>query len=238
MRFAILEDSRSQALLLKTMAEKLGHQALVFSSAREFREALADGQFDLLLMDWVLPDGSGDELLAWIRQTFGWRLPIIFATARAEEEDVAAMLRLGADDYVCKPIRYVELAARIEALMRRLSVERERVEVDDAPLVVGNIEVSPASRSIRVDGEIVPLTAKEFDLALLMLRNLGTLFNRQTLLDRIWGLDASLDTRTVDTHVSRIRRKLSLEEANGWQLTSVYGHGYRLERLAREVETR
>ncbi len=230
MRFAILEDSRSQALLLKAMAEKLGHEAQIFATAQEFREGLPNGSFDLALMDWILPDGSGDELLAWVRETFGWDLPIIFVTARVEESDVAAMLRLGADDYVCKPIRYLELSARIEALIRRKNLEKDKAAAN-APIVIGNVEISPASRAVRVDGNIVPLTAKEFDLSVLMFRNLGTLFNRETLLDRIWGVDASLDTRTVDTHVSRIRRKLELEEPKGWQLTSVYGHGYRLERL-------
>jgi DNA-binding response OmpR family regulator len=231
MRFAILEDSRSQAMLLKAMVEELGHEGVVFPTAQSFREGLPGSQFDLLLMDWILPDGSGDELLAWVREVFGWSLPVIFVTARVAESDVAAMLRLGADDYVCKPIRYVELGARIEALIRR----RAMVDVDKTPpvrLVVGNVSLDPAARSAMVGNEVVALTAKEFDLALLFLRNLGTLFNRQTLLEKVWAVDNDIDTRTVDTHVSRIRRKLLLEPANGWQLTTVYGHGYRLERVS------
>lgn len=234
MRFAILEDSRSQALLLKAMVEKLGHEGIVFPTAQEFRKGLSENRFDLLLMDWLLPDGSGDELLAWVREEFGWDVPVIFVTAMVEEADVAAMLKLGADDYVCKPIRYLELSARIEALMRRRGLASGAVAATNQPLTIGNIELNPAARSIRVDGDIVPLTAKEYDLALLLLQNLGTLFNRQMLLDKVWGVDASLDTRTVDTHVSRIRRKLGLEDSRGWQLTSVYGHGYRLERLHKE----
>jgi two-component system response regulator RegX3 len=230
MRFAILEDSRSQALLLKAMVEELGHEGVIFPTAQSFRDGLAASCCDLLLMDWILPDGSGDELLAWVRETFGWALPVIFVTARVAESDVAAMLRLGADDYVCKPIRYVELAARIEALMRR----REMADVERPPsgrLTLEKIVLDPAARSAVVDGQPVALTAKEFDLALLLLRNVGTLFNRQTLLDKVWGLGGEVDTRTVDTHVSRIRRKLGLEPTNGWQLTTVYGHGYRLERV-------
>jgi len=229
MRFAILEDSRSQALLLKTMVEEIGHEGVVFSGAREFRQGLEAQSFDLLLMDWILPDGSGDELLAWVRERFGWSLPVIFVTARVAEGDVAAMLRLGADDYVCKPIRYVELTARIEALMRRRNLT-ESVLPETAKVAVANVVLDPEARSVQVDGQPVALTGKEFDLALLLLRNLGTLFNRQTLLEKVWAVDADIDTRTVDTHVSRLRRKLGLEPAKGWLLTTVYGHGYRLER--------
>lgn len=231
MRFAILEDSRSQALLLKTMVEELGHEGTVFASALEFRRGLEAQQFDLLLMDWILPDGSGDELLGWVRERFGWSIPVIFVTARVAEGDVAAMLRLGADDYVCKPIRYVELSARIEALIRRRALSGHGVR-EPVSLAVGNLTLDPAARSALVDGRTVALTGKEFDLALLLLRNLGTLFNRQTLLEKVWEVDAEIDTRTVDTHVSRLRRKLGLEPVNGWLLTTVYGHGYRLERCA------
>lgn len=229
MRFAILEDSRSQALLLKTMVEELGHEGVVFPGARDFRQGLETQQFDLLLMDWILPDGSGDELLGWVRERFGWSLPVIFVTARVAESDVAAMLRLGADDYVCKPIRYVELSARIEALIRRKALASVPAAVSGT-VVAGNIVLDPAARSALVDGQPVALTGKEFDLALLLLRNLGALFNRQVLLEKVWAVDAEIDTRTVDTHVSRLRRKLGLEPAKGWLLTTVYGHGYRLER--------
>lgn len=229
MRLAILEDSRSQALLLKTMVEELGHEGVIFAGAREFRQGLETQQFDLLLMDWILPDGSGDELLGWVRERFGWSLPVIFVTARVAEGDVAAMLRLGADDYVCKPIRYVELSARIEALIRRKAIAGVPTAVSGT-VAAGNIVLDPSARSALVDGQPVALTGKEFDLALLLLRNLGALFNRQTLLERVWAVDAEIDTRTVDTHVSRLRRKLGLEPAKGWLLTTVYGHGYRLER--------
>jgi len=231
MRFAILEDSRSQALLLKTMVEELGHEGIVFPGAHDFRRGLEAQPFDLLLMDWILPDGSGDELLSWVRERFGWSLPVIFVTARVAEGDVAAMLRLGADDYVCKPIRYVELAARIEALIRRKATTVPAAGRDTALVTVGNVSLDPEARSAQLDGQPVSLTSKEFDLALLLLRNLGTLFNRHTLLEKVWAVDAEIDTRTVDTHVSRLRRKLGLEAGKGWLLTTVYGHGYRLERL-------
>lgn len=231
MRFAILEDSRSEALLLKAMVEELGHEAELFSTAASFREGLSGGRpFDLLLMDWVLPDGSGDELLIWVRERFGWKLPVMFVTARTEESSVAAMLLLGADDYVCKPIRYLELAARIEALLRHrgflISDERS-----NATISVGGIDLDPVARIARRKGEVIALSTKEFDLALLLLQNLGTLFTRQMLTDRVWGTAGAPDTRTVDTHMSRVRRKLELDEENGWRLTAVYGHGYRLERL-------
>lgn len=230
MRFAILEDSRSQALLLKAMVEDLGHEGEIFPTAQSFREGLGTtNTFDLLLMDWILPDGSGDDLLIWVRERFGWKLPVIFVTARVEEADVAEMLLLGADDYVCKPIRYLELAARIEALLRRRGF-LIAAEGKNFVLQVGNVELQPEARSVRVNGEPVAVTTKEFDLAMLLLQNLGTLFSRQVLLERVWGGDiATLDTRTVDTHISRVRRKLMLEPSHGWLLSTIYGHGYRLE---------
>lgn len=230
MRFAILEDCRNQALLLKAMVEKLGHEGVVFPTAQSFREGLeADHSFDLLLMDWILPDGSGDELLSWVRARFGWSLPIIFVTARVAESDVAAMLRLGADDYVGKPVRYVELEARIEVLTRRRALAGGE-QMAGGKLVVGNVVLDASARSATLDDKPVALTAKEFDLALLLMGNLGTLFDRQTLLGKVWELEGAVDTRTVDTHISRIRRKLQLEPEQGWLLSTVYGHGYRLAR--------
>ncbi len=203
-----------------------------FHTGAEFLAAVSGGGFDLLLMDWQLPDTSGDQVLVDVRRILGWGTPVIFVTARTEERDLAMALSLGADDFVGKPIRIGELLARIHAVTRRARLEGGGGEAAGQAERHGNIVVLPAQRRVEVDGRDVALTPKEFALARYLLGSAGVLCSRQEMLDRIWGLSADVDTRTVDAHVSRLRQKLKLNEEKGWRLASVYGAGYRLERLA------
>ena len=143
------------------------------------------------------------------------------ATRRTAKSDEGA-LRLGADDYVVKPPKGLELLARIEALARRARIGRA------VPLKAGRFEVDLARRAVLLDGREIVLTLKEFDLASHLFRNPGTLVTRAQLLEAVWSVGPQLDTRTVDTHASRVRRKLGLDGSRGWMLQSVYGYGYRL----------
>lgn len=223
MNFAIIEDSRSQAEVLKALLKSEGHHAEIFGEGKAFLEALKVRDFDFFIVDWTLPDISGEEVLLQIRQQCGWEVPVVFCTARTGEEHAADILRLGADDYIPKPIRYMEFMARIESLLRRRRQQRPEA------LRLGNIEVNLDGRRIRLGGSEVDLTQREFDLAVILLRNVGRVLGRDELLSAIWGREQGVDSRTVDTHASRLRKKLGLAGESGLMLTSVYGQGYRLD---------
>ncbi len=231
MHAAILEDDRDQCRMLREVLRVAGYAGDCFHTGAEFLAAVTRDSYDLLLLDWQLPDIPGDEVLTKVRQTLGWKIPVIFVTARASERDLATALALGADDFVAKPIRVGELVARIQALLRRAALVRSPAEARGAAERHGNITIYPSERRIQVDGEEVAVTPKEFALAAHLLANEGILCSRQDMLDRIWGLSSDVDTRTVDAHVSRLRQKLALQEDKGWRLASVYGAGYRLERV-------
>ncbi len=223
MIFAVVEDSRSQAEVLKALLKSEGHQVEVFLEGGDCLEAMKTQSFDFFIIDWTLPDMGGDEVLKHVREKCGWDVPVVFCTARTEEEAAADILRLGADDFIPKPIRYMEFLARIQALLRRLQGGRP------SSMRHGNIEVDLKGRRIRVGGNDIDLTQREFDLAVIFLRNVGRVLSREELLSSVWARDSEVDTRTVDTHASRLRKKLGLGGESGLMLTSVYGQGYRLD---------
>lgn len=222
MIFAVVEDSRSQAEVLKALLKSEGHQVEVFADGLSCLAALKVRNFDFFIIDWNLPDIGGDEVLKYVRENCGWDVPVIFCTGRTDEEAASDILRLGADDYIPKPIRYMEFMARIHALLRRRQPR-------PATLQFGSIEIDLDGRRIRLAGIDVDLTQREFELALILLRNVGRVLSRDELLSSVWARDAGVDTRTVDTHASRLRKKLGLAGESGLMLSSVYGQGYRLD---------
>lgn len=222
MIFAVVEDSRSQAEVLKALLKSEGYQVEVFPEGKACIEALQTRSFDFFIIDWNLPDIGGDEVLKYIRERCGWEVPVIFCTGRTEEDAASDILRLGADDYIPKPIRYMEFMARVHALLRRSKPR-------PATLQLGSIEIDLEGRRIKLAGVEVDLTQREFELALILLRNVGRVLSREELLTSVWVRDAGVDTRTVDTHASRLRKKLGLAGESGLMLSSVYGQGYRLD---------
>ena len=222
MNFAVVEDSRSQAEVLKALLKSEGHQAAVFADGTSCIEALKTRGFDCFIIDWNLPDMEGTEVLKHVREQCGWDVPVVFCTARTDEEAAADILRAGADDYVPKPIRYMEFMARIHALLRR---RKPRI----SSLNFGGIEIDLDGRRIRLAGVDVELTQREFELAVILLQNIGRVLSRDELLSTVWARDTGVDTRTVDTHASRLRKKLGLAGESGLMLSSVYGQGYRLD---------
>jgi len=222
MIFAVVEDSRSQAEVLKALLKSEGHQVEVFSDGNSCLEALKTRNFDFFIIDWTLPDIGGDEVLRQVREKCGWDVPVVFCTGRTDEEAASDILRLGADDYMPKPIRYMEFMARIHVLLRRSQPR-------PAALQFGSIEIDMEGRRIRLAGLDVDLTQREFELAVILLRNVGRVLSRDELLTSVWARDVGVDTRTVDTHASRLRKKLGLAGESGLMLSSVYGQGYRLD---------
>lgn len=222
---AIVDDDADQSALLRHWIEGRGYRVSTFESARAFREALATRAFDLAIIDWGLPDGDGPGLVEWLRESRHAGLPVMLLTVRRQENDIVEGLRAGADDYMVKPARQGELLARLAALLRRSGLGDD----DGASIEVGPYRLDLRRRSATIAGREVELTEREFDLAVFLFRRAGRIASRESLLVGVWSLPADSPSRTVDTHISRLRRKLELNGAHGWRLTSVYQHGYRLE---------
>lgn len=228
MRIAVLEDDTDQVELMQSWLGEVGHECRAFGSGSEFRAALKRETFDLLVVDWNLPDTTGPEVLSWVREHLDWRIPVLFVTSRDHEEDIVYALKHGADDYMTKPVKQQETLARISALGRR----SQPLSEEETTLRQGLFEFDIANRKVRIGPDTVKLTNKEFDLAMLLFRNPGRLLSRGYILENIWGTSGELSTRTVDTHISRVRNKLGIHPDNGVRLNAIYNHGYRLETLA------
>lgn len=224
MRIALLEDDSAQAEMVLRWLEEAEFDCVVYAAGGALIKALQNEMFDLLILDWNLPDVSGEQVLDWTRATLGMQPPIMFITAREREEDICRALERGADDYMSKPVARAPTLARVRALLRRARGAERNDGID-----VGGLQLAPAARTVHVAGTPVTLTDKEFDLISFLLKNLGTLFSRKQLLASVWGTNPELSTRTVDVHVSHIRVKLKLYPEQGWRLSSVYSYGYRLE---------
>jgi DNA-binding response OmpR family regulator len=231
MHIGIAEDDPDQLALLSLWLEGDQHSVRGFSTATHFLEALKKEHFDLLLIDWTLPDGTGADLLPWIRGNLGWDVPVLVVTAREDEETVVRALQAGADDYVIKRLKRLELLARVAGLGRR-------VRSGGMPVLrLGAFEIDIARQRLTLDDEPITMTQKEFDLSAYLFQNPGKLLSRDHLLNKIWGINADVDTRTVDTHISRLRKKLNLDGSKGWKLVPVYGVGYRFERVELPIES-
>lgn len=231
MRIALLEDESHVAELVTLWLSDSGHAVTAFASGEMLINSLRRDTYDLLVLDWMVPDIDGEKVLAWVREHLEWHIPVIFVTQRDEEEDVVRILSAGADDYLVKPVRQRELQARITALARRAHLDEPQSHLlEFQPYTIDTTE-----RMVRFDDHAVQLTQKELDLACFLFRNAGRILSRDHILESVWGHRPGMNTRTVDTHVSRLRNKLELNAHNGWRLTGVYHHGYRLEHLHDEV---
>ena len=221
----ILEDEQPQADLLSGWLVEAGYAVFHCDNGDSFLARLESSPPDMLILDWQLPDCEGIDILEIVRQTLKFEGPVIFATAKDSEDDIVRGLSTGADDYIIKPLRRAELLARLSALWRRSG--------GDLPekLRLGPVELDLANRRAFVGDEEVKLTPTEFQLAACVFTNTGKLLSRDFLLREVWGVDAQLDTRTVDMHMSRIRKLLKIGPNMGYCVKTVYRHGYRLEAL-------
>jgi len=226
MRIALLEDEHEQAQHIQSILSEKGHHCDSFPTGQSFLGAVLHRSYDLIILDWQIPDMTGIEVLENIRAQLNWPVPAIFLTQRDSETDIVRALDAGADDYIAKPARAAELVARINALARRSNPESEK-EV----LVYGPFEINTNQRIILLHGEPLTLTDKDFDLTLFLFQNQGRLLTREMLLERVWGLTRDINTRTVDTHMSRLRRRLGLNPENGFRIKTIYQRGYRLEAI-------
>lgn len=228
MRIAVLEDDPDQAALVTHWLEAEGHSCVVRERGDSFLRLVMHESFDLLLVDWMLPAGaSGLEIMQRVRDGARDYVPVLMMTARHEEGDIVAALGAGADDYMVKPLRRAELLARVGALVRLARGGRGADQLPDTSPYTVDLNNNCISR----DGAAISLTNREFELAVFLFRHIGQVLSRGHILEAIWGMpSAEVSTRTVDTHMSRLRRKLGLGDDSVWRLTAIYQHGYRLER--------
>ena len=225
-RIAIVEDDAdTRAHLAGLLSAR--HRPTAFADGSSFLRALHRDTFDLVCIDWTLPDMTGQELVERIRVgTQAKGVPIIIITSRTGDDDLVTGLVSGADDFISKPVREAILTARVEALLRR-----------SAPDANGSLEtyepfVFDRGREVVTHGtHEQTLTTKEFNLALTLFRNMHRPLARSYLMEEVWGSGANVSSRTLDTHICRLKSKLGLNPENGFSFGPVYGFGYRLERV-------
>lgn len=230
MLIAVLEDDADVGAITKQWLESAEHRVTLFASGVKLLSHPSLRDFDLFLLDWVLPDITGLEVLKLLKAQPQIVAPVIFATIRDAEIDVVRALDAGADDYLVKPVRRQELMARINAVTRRLN--RAPMGVDEESF--GPYRFVPSGRQAYRGQQLIDLTAKEFELAIFLFKNSGKLLSRELISNTVWGRPVSELSRTIDTHISRIRKKLDLAPENGFRLQPIYNTGYRLERVTTE----
>lgn len=230
MRIAVLDDDNNLLELVCTILNAAGHTCHPFLSGKEMLHQLRRESYDMLILDWQVPDLNGTEILHWVREKLSPTLPVLFMTSRSGEDDIVAGLAAGADDYMIKPIRRSELVARVQALLRRAYPTQTASE----HLQFGIYKFETRPGRVSVNDQPVEMTQKEFDLALLLFRNLGRPLSRAYILEAVWSRDVDIPSRTMDTHISRVRSKLELRSENGYRLAPVYSYGYRLEQVTAE----
>lgn len=214
-RILVVEDERPISDLIEMNLSEAGYTCVCAYDGLEAANLLEKEGYDLVLLDIMLPKVSGYELLDFIKPL---GIPVIFLTAKGTMADKVKGLRLGADDYLVKPFEIVELLARVEAVLRRAGKTQYEIEVDD-------LTIDTRSHTVMRGSKPIQLTAKEFELLLLFIQNKNIALFRETIYERIWGGEYMGDSRTVDLHVQRLRKKLHWED----KIKTIYKVGYRLE---------
>lgn len=222
MRILVVDDEKLLVKGIKFNLENEGYQVEVGFDGEEAVEKARTGDFDLIILDLMMPKIDGLEACMRIREFSN--VPIIMLTARSEDTDKIIGFEYGADDYVTKPFNILELKARIRALLRRSANQNTKEKANR--ITYGHITIDSDQRNAYKDGELVEVTAREFDLIELLMRNPGRVYSRENLLDIIWGYDYQGDFRTVDVHIRRLREKLEIEPASPEYLMTKWGVGY------------
>jgi DNA-binding response OmpR family regulator len=231
MRIAVVDDEESIVGLAIDALTDAGHSCVGFSTGAALLAGLRQQTFDLVLLDWNLPDCFGIDLLELIRGGVAGATAVVMLTSRTDKDDVVAALRAGADDYVVKPESASVIVARVEAVLRRAMPRAPRERV----LHFGPYAFDRLTERVQVRDEDVALSAKEFELAVTLFENMHRALSRAYLLETTWQSAADVSTRTLDVHVSRVRIKLKLTPENGYRIVAISNYGYRLERLGAEA---
>lgn len=223
----VVEDDMAISEVVVRYLEKDGFRVDSYGHGGEALDALLADPPDLLILDLMLPGIDGPELFRRLRALAP--VPVVMLTARGDETDRVTGLEMGADDYITKPFSPRELVARVKAVLRRVQGSLETIEAGASPvLTAGDLEVDISAREARRDGEVLSLTAREFELLAFMMRHPNTAFRREELLEKVWGYTFG-DTSTVTVHIRRLREKVEADASEPKHLATVWGVGYRFE---------
>ncbi len=215
-KILIVEDEIAISDLIKLGLESQGYKCETANDGEIAANLIEQKEYDLVLLDIMLPKVDGFEVLEYIKQIQD--IPVIFITAKAQTKDKIKGLKAGSDDYITKPFDMEELYARVEAVLRRYNKISENINI-------GNITINSVARTVKRDNNKVELTPKEFDLLMLLVQNKNTALYREIIFEKVWGEELEFETRTLDLHIQRLRKKL------GWKdkIKTVYRIGYMLE---------
>lgn len=214
-KILIVEDDSTISDLIKLNLKVVNYETKQAYNGIQALEIIEKEEFDLILLDVMLPKLDGFSVIEKIKYK---DTPVIFLTAKASIADKVKGLKMGADDYIVKPFESIELLARVEAVLRRYGKKKDILTFED-------LEVHLEKMIVKKEGHIIDLTLKEFELLNLLIQNKGIALSREKILEKVWGYDYIGETRTVDMHIQKLRKKLNLEE----QIKTVYKVGYRLE---------
>lgn len=222
MRILVVDDEKLLVKGIKFNLENEGYKVDVAYDGEEAVEIAKNGDIDLIIMDIMMPKLSGLDACMRIREFS--KVPIIMLTAKGEDTDKIIGFEYGADDYITKPFNILELKARVRVLLRRTVISDQKIS--STVITSGHIKIDTERRTAQKDGENVELTAKEFDLVELLMKNPGKVYSRDNLLSIIWGYEYQGDIRTVDVHIRRLREKLEIVPAEPEKIMTKWGVGY------------
>lgn len=228
-KILIVEDEPTLARLLSYNLTQEGYEIKVIDHGLEGYQAALQTAFDLIILDIMLPGMNGFEILTKLRQT-GLKTPIIILTARNAEEEVVQGLKYGADDYITKPFGVAELLARVAAVMRRTQTDEalfNKSAVGEKVIAAGDLKIYPERYEVDLNGESISLRPKEFEVLMYLVQRPGVVVTRDDLMNVVWGFDYIGGQRTVDVHVSSLRKKLEMKQQSV-QIDSIRGIGYKL----------
>ena len=227
MRIVVLDNDPGESDLICQVLSALGHACHAFQNGKDMLAQLRKDSVDMLILDWQVVDLTGAEVVRRAREKLPPKAPVLFLASSSGEDDIIAGLAAAADDYMIKPLRRSEMVTRVQALLRRAYP----AENDAETWQFWRYGFDIRSGRLLMDGAVLDLTHKEFSLALLLFRNIGRPLSRATIHEAVWVRETAVPSRTMDTHVSRVRNKLQLTPENGFRLAPVYSYGYCLEKL-------
>jgi len=215
-KILIIEDEKAISDLIRIELEMQGYKCEIANDGEKGVTLLENNIYDLVLLDIMLPKFDGYEILEYIKQTS--KIPTIFITAKEKTQDKIKELTEGADDYLSKPFEIGELIARVQAVLRRYNKGIEKKKIDD-------VEINIGARKVKKSGQDIYLTPKEFDLLLLLVQNKNFVLYKETIYEKVWGEELEFETRTLDLHIQRLRKKLNWKD----KIKTIYKVGYMLE---------
>jgi len=221
-KILVCDDENSLLNMLSIILKKEGYDVICTQNGKEIIEKLKENIPDLIVLDVMLPDVNGFDILKTISSKY--KIPILMLTAKSDIIDKVLGLEFGADDYITKPFDTREFLARVKALLRRM----EEVKKISTTFIYKELFVDFGQRVVKKSGNPLNLTPKEFELLKVLIEAKGTVLSRGELLDRVWGYDYCGDTRTVDIHILRLRKKIEDDVSNPVYILTVYGFGYKL----------